>query len=116
MLAVVRECKLVYDFLVAAVDGEKKVFGKCSQCWKSAAKKDTEHCVVLAEMAGQEDSLDDAVLDEASVIIKEPQNQWCCLYQVISLQVDFLNEKPEIQHYLEGEDMYVGFTWSFTVK
>ena len=32
MLAVVRECKLVYDFLVAAVDGEKKVFGKCSQC------------------------------------------------------------------------------------
>jgi hypothetical protein len=102
MLAVVKERKSVYNMLLGVVGGEKKVFGKCAQCCKSAAKKDVEWRVALAEMAGQEDSLDDAILDEASAIIEEPQNRWCCLYRVISLQDDFVNEKPEIQHYLEG--------------
>ena len=102
MLAVVKERKSVYDMLLGAVGGEKKVFGKCAQCRKSAAKKDAERRIALAEMAGQEDSLDDAILDEASAIIEEPQNRWCCLYRVISSQDDFMNEKPEIQHYLEG--------------
>jgi hypothetical protein len=32
MLAVVKERKLVYNFLVVAVGGERKVFGKCGQC------------------------------------------------------------------------------------
>ena len=27
---------------------------------------------------------------------------WCCLYRVLSLQDDFTNEKPMIQHYVEG--------------
>jgi hypothetical protein len=92
----------VYDQLVAEVGGEKKVFGKCSQCWKSAAKKDAERRVALAEMAGQEDSLDDTVLEEASEVIDELQNRWCCLSRVLSLQDDFINEKPKIQHDLEG--------------
>jgi hypothetical protein len=92
----------VYDQLVAEVGGEKKVFGKCSQCQKSAAKKDAECHVTLAKMAGQENSLDDTVLEEASEVVNELQNWWCCSFWVLSLQDDFINEKPEIQHYLEG--------------
>jgi hypothetical protein len=37
MLAVVKERWSVYNQLVAEVGGEKKVFGKCSECRKSAA-------------------------------------------------------------------------------
>jgi hypothetical protein len=102
MLTVVKERTSVYDQLVAEVGGEKKVFEKCSQCRKSAAKKDAERHVALAEMAGQEDSLDDMVLEEASEVVNELQNWWYCLSWVSSLQDDFINEKPEIQHYLEG--------------
>jgi transposase len=31
-----------------------------------------------------------------------PQNDWCCAYRVLSLQDDFVNEKPLLQHYPEG--------------
>ena len=65
-------------------------------------KKDTECCITLVKMAGQEDTLDDTVLEEASKVVEEPKNKWCCLYQVLSLQEDFIDEKPKIQHYLEG--------------
>lgn len=102
MATVVKERESVYNRLIKEVGSDKKVIGKCSQCRKSATKKDAECRVALAEMASQEDSLDDAILDEASGIAEESQNKWCCLYQVISLQKDFVNEKPEIQHYLEG--------------
>jgi len=87
---------LVYNWLVNKVGSEKKVVGKCSQCQKSATKKDTECHVALAEMAGQEDSLNDAVLEEASKVVEEQKNKWCCLYRVLLLQEDFINEKPEI--------------------
>jgi hypothetical protein len=99
---IVKEQQLVYSQLVKEVGSEKKVIGKCGQCWKLAVKKDAEHHVVMAEMAGQEDTLDDTVLEDASEVLDEPENKWCCLYQVLSLQEDFANEKPEIQHYLEG--------------
>ena len=102
MLAILKEQKSVYNLLIAEVGGEKKVFGKCTQCRKLAAKKDDKRHIALAEMAGQEDSVHKAVLEEASKVVGEPPNQWCCLYRVLSLQEDFANEKPEIQHYLEG--------------
>ena len=56
----------------------------------------------MVEMAGQEDALDNANFNEATEVVEEPQNKWCCLYQVLSLQDDCVNKKPEIQHYLEG--------------
>ena len=102
MAAVVRERESVYKRLIKEVGSEKKVIGKCGQCRKSAAKNDAERRVAMAEMAGQEDALDDADFNEATEVVEEPQNKWCCLYRVLSLQDDFVNEKPEIQHYLEG--------------
>lgn len=101
MLAIVKERRSVYDRLVLEVGGEKKVFGKCAECRKSAAKKDAERRVAMAEMAGQEDSLDDADLDQVETV-EEQKDEWCCLHRVILLQEDYTNEKPEIQHYLEG--------------
>lgn len=56
------------------------------------------------------------VLDEASALMEEPQNWWCCLYQVISLQDDSENEKPEIQHYLEGRGHLCMFYLKFHCK
>jgi hypothetical protein len=79
MAAVVKERKSVYKRLVDELRG-KKVVRKCGQCRKSAAKKDAERCVALAEMAGQEELLDDAVLEAASKVVDEPQGNWCCLY------------------------------------
>jgi hypothetical protein len=102
MAVVVKERQSVYSRLVKEVVSEKKVVRKCGQCQKSAVKKDTERHVAMAEMAGQEDTLDDTILEDASEVVDKPENKWCCLYQVLSLQEDFANEKPEIQHYLEG--------------
>jgi hypothetical protein len=56
----------------------------------------------MAEMVGQEECLDDNILEEASQVVDENANEWCCMSRVISLQDDFINEKPDIQHYLEG--------------
>jgi len=64
-------------------------------------KKDVERHVAMAEAAGQEDTIDDANLDTAEGPTIESDSKWCCLYRVISLQDDFINEKPMIQHYLE---------------
>jgi hypothetical protein len=58
---------------------------------------------VEAEAMGQESSLTDAEVAKAnSTMPLVPQNKWCCAYQVLSLQDDFVNEKPLLQHYLEG--------------
>jgi len=65
MAAIVKEQESVYNRLVKEV-GSEKAIGKGGQCWKSAMKKDTKHQVTLAEMAGQGDSPDDAVLNKAS--------------------------------------------------
>jgi hypothetical protein len=88
--------------LVQERGSEKKVVGKCAKCRKSAVKKDTECHVAMVEMAGQDDCLDDNVLEEASQVVDKNTNEWCCMSCVISLQDDFINEKPDIQHYLEG--------------
>jgi hypothetical protein len=65
---------------VPEVSSEKKVIGKCGQCRKSAVKKDTKRHVAMAEMAGQEDTLNDTVLEDASEVVDKPKNKWCCLY------------------------------------
>ena len=52
---------------------------------------------------GQESSLTDTEVAKASSSVSSaPQDEWCCAYWVLSLQDDFVNEKPSLQHYLEG--------------
>jgi hypothetical protein len=79
MWIVLQEQCSVYDRLVQEVGGESKVFGKCSECQKSAAKKDAECQVALAEMAGQEDEISKADLEQATQTPAKQQNKWCCL-------------------------------------
>ena len=33
----------------------------------------------------------------------DPASDWCCMYHVLSLQDNFVNEKPMIQKYVEGQ-------------
>lgn len=81
----------------------KKVVGKCKACTTSQIKKDAERRVAEAEAMGQESSLTDAEVAEAnSTVPLAPPDEWCCAYRVLSLQDDFVNEKPLLQHYLEG--------------
>ena len=51
---------------------------------------------------GMEDTLTDADVVQTEEAVTVPENNWCCMYRVISLQEDFANEKPLLQHYLEG--------------
>ena len=102
MKAVVQERVSVWDRLVEEVGSEKKALGKCESCRTSQVKKDAERRVAMAEAAGQEESIQDADLEAAEGPVVENKSKWCCLYRVLSLQEDFVNEKPMIQHYIEG--------------
>ena len=102
MKAVIQERVSVYDKLVEEVGGEKKVVGKCESCRKSQVKKDAERRVAMAEASGQEDTIDESDLEAAEGPGIENSSRWCCLYRVVSLQDDFINEKPMIQHFLEA--------------
>ena len=101
MKAVLQERASVWDELSEKCGG--RVVGKCKTCSKSQAKKDAERCVVEAKAMGQEENLTDDVLSQADKVVAAPANSWCCMHQVLSLQYDFANEKPLLQHYLEGQ-------------
>lgn len=100
MKAVLQERVSVWDELSERCGG--KVVGKCKSCSKSQVKKDAERRVAEAEAMGMEDTLTDADVAQAEETVTVPENNWCCMYRVISLQEDFANEKPLLQHYLEG--------------
>jgi len=51
---------------------------------------------------GLDDTLTDADIAQVEESVTVCENNWCCMYQVISLQEEFANEKPLLQHYLEG--------------
>ena len=51
---------------------------------------------------GQGDTLTDTDITQADKLIAAPSNNWCCMHHVLSLQDNFVNEKPLLQHYLEG--------------
>ena len=76
--------------------------GKRKSRSKSQVKKDAKCWVAGAEAMGMEDTLTDADVAQSEETVTVPENNWCCMYQVISLQDDFVNEKPLLQHYLEG--------------
>jgi hypothetical protein len=99
MKAVLQERESVWAELVERND---KVVGKCKECQKSQAKKDAERRIAAAEAMGQEDSLEEADLAQAEEPDEELKDDWCCMYRALSLQDDFANEKPMLQHYLEG--------------
>ena len=100
MKAVLQERESVWDELSEKCGG--RVVGKCKTCSKSQAKKDAERQVAEAEAMGQEENLMDDVVSQAEELVTTPENNWCCMHRVLSLQDDFVNEKPLLQHYLEG--------------
>ena len=66
------------------------------------AKKDAERRVTAAEAMGQEDTLSDKDISQAEEVKMMPESEWCCMYHVLSLQVDLVTEKPMIQHDVES--------------
>ena len=91
----------MWDELLERCGGE--VVGKCKSCSKSQVKMDTKCQVVEAEAMGMEDTLTDTDVPQVEEAVMVPKNNWCCMYWVISLQEDFANKKPLLQHYLEGQ-------------
>ena len=100
MKAVFQERESVWDKLSMRCGG--KVVGKCKSCLKSQLTKDAERCVIQAEAMGMEETLMDADIAQAEEAIAAPKNSWCCMHWVLSLQDNFVNEKPLLQHYIEG--------------
>jgi hypothetical protein len=100
MKVVLQERESVWDELSSRCSG--RVVGKCKICQKSQAKKDAERRVAAAEAMGQEDTLSDKDISQAEEVEITPESEWCCMYRVLSLQEDFVSEKPRIQHYVES--------------
>jgi hypothetical protein len=95
MKEVLRECESAWDELTKRCG---KVVGKCKACTTSQIKNDAEQRIAEAKAMGQESSLTDAKVAEASSSVPSaPQNEWCCAYWVLSLQDDFVNKKPGAQ-------------------
>ena len=101
--AVLNEHELAWDEMIVKNGGKWSV-GKCKECKKSQSKKDVERKVAEAEAMGQEDTLEDndIVQAEEPKVAESPISDWCCCYHVLSLQDDFANKKPMIQHYIES--------------
>ena len=100
MRVVLEERKSVWAELMERRKG--KVVGKCAQCKKSQVKKDAERRVAEAEAMGHEDGLTEDAIAEAETTVENSEDKWCCMYKVLSLQDDFVNEKPELLQYLES--------------
>jgi hypothetical protein len=103
MRVVLQERESVWDRLVESCKGKAPV-GKCKDCTKSEVKKDAERRVAEAEAMGQEDTVaeEDIARSQETVESRNEPNDWCCMYRVLSLQEDFVNEKPMLQHYIES--------------
>jgi len=61
--------------LVREHGSKKKVVRKSAECWKSAVKKDAERHVAMAEMVGQDNCLDNTVLEVASQVVGKNTNE-----------------------------------------
>lgn len=80
-----------------------KTVKKCTTCTKSQVLKDAERRVAKVEEMGQQEDI--LPTDEKTVLEAEMPivtvDEWCCMYRVLSLQEDFLAEKPMIQTVIE---------------
>lgn len=81
-----------------------KLVGKCGTCTKSQTRKDTECRVAKIEEEKQQE--DNAPMDEEAPPETDTPSaavdKWCCMYRLLSLQEDFLTEKPMIQSIIEN--------------
>jgi len=102
MKAVLQERESVWDELEFRCKRKAPV-GKCSACTKSQVKKDAEQWVAQAEAMGAEDTMTDANCTQAEESETISAARWCCISRVLSLQEDFVEEKPLLQHYLKGQ-------------
>ena len=80
-----------------------KAVGKCGSCTKSQVHKDAKRHIAKAEEMGQQEDM--TPMSEKVVFKTQAPSaaidEWCCMYRVISLQEDFLMEKPLIQSVIE---------------
>jgi hypothetical protein len=100
---VLQERKSVWDkYLAICKERRAKIVGKCASCTKSQMCKDAERRAALAEVMGQDDV---ASTEDARLVVSETSlasnDNWCCMYRVLSLQDDFQQEKPLIQSIIE---------------
>jgi hypothetical protein len=93
--AVLQECESVWDELMDRCN--TKVVGKCKSYSKSQVKKDAEQYIVGAESMSQEEHVTEADLAQAEETVVVTADNWCCMYWVMSLQADFVNEKPLLE-------------------
>ncbi|OJA16726.1 hypothetical protein AZE42_11340 [Rhizopogon vesiculosus] len=106
MKAVLEESVSVWDEYTERLKG-RRVAGKCQSSQKSQLRRDAERCVAAAESMGQEDTLAnhkiaDAELEGDQDETESATDNWCYIYKVLSLQEDFANEKPMLQHLIES--------------
>ena len=86
---------------------------KCQSCKQSQVKKDAEWWVAEVEAMGQEYTILEEDLTSTHDPATDLSSDWCCLYWVLSLQEDFINEKPMIQHHVVGQGHVCNFLTKF---
>ena len=106
--AVLMEQKSIWDEFISIckAHGITKPPGKCGSCTKSQVQKDAERRVAKVEDTEQQEEMspmgeqtfNDPEIETRSAAVDE----WCCMHWVLSLQKDFLSEKPMIQSVIEN--------------
>ena len=109
--AVLEEWKSIWDkYNSIYAKWGTKVSKKCASCMKSQVLKDVEQRIEKANEMDQQgemavlDTMDEMMAPETMDKMPAPEtetppavvDEWCCMYQILSLQDDFLKEKPII--------------------
>lgn len=106
--AVLMEWKSIWDEFVSNCKACSimKPPRKCGSCTKSQVQKDAERRVAKVEDAEQQEEIspmgEQTFIDPRIETQSAAVNEWCCIYWVLSLQEDFLSEKPLIQSVIEN--------------
>ena len=108
---VLEEWKSVWDkYNSICAEQGTNISKKCASCTKSQVLKDAEQCVEKANKMDQQgetavlDTMDEMMAPETMDKMPAPEtetppatvDEWYCMYQILSLQDDFLKEKPII--------------------
>ncbi|KIJ50195.1 hypothetical protein M422DRAFT_246031 [Sphaerobolus stellatus SS14] len=95
--AVLQERTVVWRELVKTAGGNpNKVIGICKPCKASQAERD--HLLKIAALEQAEGNI---LVDDGISNISESTSNMCCMTRALSQQQDFLEEKPQIQRYIE---------------
>jgi len=100
---ILEERKSVWDkYIKICMECNAKPVGKCSSYSKLQIKKDAEHHVIFAETAGQADAASENDIAIAHLVMPPtPDDIWCCMQHVLSLQEDFQQKGPSFSHSLK---------------